>query len=103
MISWVHPGLELVFTRPFRLTRVLIKEDFPTLDLPAKAISGSPCSGYWEGFAALFINSADCIFMEASPIVFVYESLYNLLNYFHCSQSCKRELFADDFLESVND
>jgi hypothetical protein len=42
---------------------VLMREDFPTLDLPAKATSGSFPSGYWEGSVADLTNSADTIFM----------------------------------------
>ena len=34
LISWVRPGVELVFTRRLRLTSVLIKLDLPTLGLP---------------------------------------------------------------------
>ena len=46
LISWVLPGVELVFTRRLRLTSVLIREDFPTLERPAKAISGNAAEGY---------------------------------------------------------
>jgi len=62
-ISWVRPGVELVFTRCLRLTRVLIRLDLPTFERPAKAISGRATAGYWEGLVALVINSADFIIM----------------------------------------
>ena len=62
-MSWVRPGVELVFTRRLRLTRVLIRLDLPTFERPAKAISGSSAGGYWEGFVALVTNSADLIIM----------------------------------------
>jgi hypothetical protein len=41
----VRPGVELVFTRRLRFTRVLIREDLPTLDRPEKAISGKIAGG----------------------------------------------------------
>jgi hypothetical protein len=63
LISWVRPGVELVFTRRLRLTRVLIRLDLPTLERPAKAISGYFTGGYWAGLVALVTNSADNIFM----------------------------------------
>jgi hypothetical protein len=59
LMSWVRPGVRLVFTSRFRFRIVLIKEDFPTLDRPAKAISGNIAGGYCEGLAALVTNSAD--------------------------------------------
>jgi len=42
-----------------------MREDFPTFDRPAKAISGSPGGGYWEGFTALMTNSADRTIMDS--------------------------------------
>jgi hypothetical protein len=33
----VFPGAELTLAKPFRFSRVLIKELLPTLDLPEKA------------------------------------------------------------------
>jgi len=59
LISWVRPGVALVFTRRLRFTRVLIREDLPTLERPVKAISGKTASGYWAGVTALLTNSAD--------------------------------------------
>ena len=41
----VFPGWELVLARDFRFIRPLIREDFPTLDFPAKATSGLPVCG----------------------------------------------------------
>jgi hypothetical protein len=43
---WVRPGLELVRARPFLPTKLLIKLDFPTFDLPENAILGSFSLGY---------------------------------------------------------
>ncbi len=62
-MSRVRPGVELVLTNRLRPMRVLIREDFPTLDRPAKAISGKIAGGYWDGLAALFTNSADFTIM----------------------------------------
>jgi len=59
----VQPGVLLVLARFFFRAMVLMREDFPTLDLPAKATSGSFPSGYWEGRVADLTNSADTIFM----------------------------------------
>src|SRR5262245_58089962 len=57
----VLPGVELVFASPRRLSRVLIREDLPTLDRPTKATSGPTSAGYWAGVTALVTNSADVI------------------------------------------
>ncbi len=57
-MDWVLPGLELVLARPFRLTRVFIREDFPTFDLPAKAMSGLSGGGYWCSLKALMTKEA---------------------------------------------
>jgi hypothetical protein len=62
---WVRPGLELVFTRFLRPNNELIREDLPTLERPANAISGGPGRGYWAGFTALVTNSADLTFMRS--------------------------------------
>ena len=59
LISWVRPGVELIFTRRLRFKRVLIREDLPTLERPVKAISGKTAEGYWDGLTALLTNSAD--------------------------------------------
>ena len=58
-MSRVRPGVELVFTNRLRWMRVLIREDLPTLDRPANAISGKLAGGYWDGLTALFTNTAD--------------------------------------------
>jgi hypothetical protein len=65
-MSWVRPGVELVFTRFFRFINVLIRDDFPTLDRPAKAISCRLSGGYCVGFTALFTNSVDLMIIIAS-------------------------------------
>ena len=59
LINWVRPGVRDVFTRRLRLINVLIKEDFPTLDRPAKAISGRFPGGYCDGWVALVTNLAE--------------------------------------------
>jgi hypothetical protein len=41
----------------------LIREDLPTFDRPANAISGKIAGGYWEGLTALLTNSADLMIM----------------------------------------
>ncbi len=61
----VFPGAELVFTSPFLLTREFISEDLPTLERPAKAISGSSLSGHPDFLNALFMKSAEVIFISA--------------------------------------
>jgi hypothetical protein len=63
LMSRVQPGVLLVRARFFFRVMVLMSEDFPTLDLPAKAISGRMPSGYWEGRVADLTNSADTIFI----------------------------------------
>ena len=63
LINCVRPGVALVRARRLRFTKVLIREDLPTLERPMKAISGNLLEGYWEGFTALLINSADWINM----------------------------------------
>jgi hypothetical protein len=58
----VLPGVELVLASPRRLSRQLMSDDLPTLDLPEKAISGSDvpfsCAAVW----ALLKKAADSIF-----------------------------------------
>lgn len=54
LIDLVLPGLELVRARFRQLISLLIREDFPTFDLPAKAISGLSEGGSCSGRAALF-------------------------------------------------
>ena len=58
-VAAVHPDLLLVFANFFLFTRVSVRENFPTFDLPANAISANRSSGYWEESTALFMNSAD--------------------------------------------
>ncbi len=54
----VFPGLELVLARFTLFIMELIKELFPTLDLPMKAYSGKFGSGQSCHFPLLFTNSA---------------------------------------------
>ena len=42
---WVFPGWEEVLASDFRFISALIKDDFPTLDFPANAISGLSFAG----------------------------------------------------------
>src|SRR5699024_4528759 len=42
-------GFEEVLAIFFLPATALMKDDFPTLDLPLSAISASPVSGYWSG------------------------------------------------------
>src|SRR5699024_1488332 len=44
-IVWVFAGWPLVRARDLRFISPLIRDDFPTLDFPAKATSGIPVSG----------------------------------------------------------
>ena len=60
-MDWVLPGVELVLANFFLFTRVLMREDLPTLDLPAKAISGLSDSGYWLSLKALIRNSTSIL------------------------------------------
>jgi len=53
LIDLVLPGLELVRARFRELISLFIREDFPTFDLPAKAISGLSEGGSCSGRAAL--------------------------------------------------
>jgi hypothetical protein len=41
----VFPGVEEVLAKDFLCNKVLIKEDFPTLERPAKTNSGFPVLG----------------------------------------------------------
>jgi len=54
LIDLVLPGLELVRAIFWELISLFIREDFPTFDLPAKAISGLSEGGNCSGIAALF-------------------------------------------------
>ena len=70
-MSWVRPGVELVFTRRLRFTRVLIREDFPTLDRPVKAISGKSRRGIVGGFNSAFNKISrfyDHGVLDSSPV-----------------------------------
>jgi hypothetical protein len=65
LISWVRPGLLETLTSLLRCKRQLIKEDLPTFERPAKAISGGPTGGYPLGFTAAVKKSE---FLILSPI-----------------------------------
>jgi hypothetical protein len=63
LINCVLPGVLLTFTSPFRPTKELISEDFPTLDRPANAISGNEDIGNCFGSAAEIRNFAEVTFI----------------------------------------
>ena len=49
--------------RDFRFIRLLIRDDFPTLDLPMKANSGNFCFGFSDILVLLPANNASVIFI----------------------------------------
>jgi hypothetical protein len=61
-------AVELVFTNFLRPNNVFIREDFPTFERPAKAISGLSEGGYWEGFTALVMKLADLMFIDRTHL-----------------------------------
>src|SRR5690625_1390448 len=65
----VLPGLPLVLAKPLLFTKVFISDDLPTLDLPAKAISGSLSSGYCSGFTATLCKSAFIILITLQSLL----------------------------------
>ena len=60
-MALVLPGRELVRANFGLFTSLLMRDDFPTFDFPAKAISGLSGGGNCEGLTALFMkeNSID--------------------------------------------
>ena len=64
LISWVFPGFPEVFAKLFLLTKELIREDFPTLDLPIKAYSARVGAGHFFMSVLLITNSAFLICMS---------------------------------------
>ena len=56
LIDWVLPGVELVFAMPRRFSSLLIREDLPTLERPAKAISGRSSAGRPVSLEKTFIK-----------------------------------------------
>ena len=80
-MDWVLPGVELVLANFFLFTRVLMREDLPTLDLPAKAISGLSDTGYWLSLKALIINSTSILpqgkelFDPIQPLLYVLKGI----------------------------
>jgi hypothetical protein len=62
-MSWVFPGLEDVLASFLFLQRELIKEDFPTFDLPIKAYSGRELFGHFSRSVLLITNWADLMFI----------------------------------------
>src|SRR5690606_27656699 len=62
-ISCVFPGLPEVLANPFLWVSILIRDDFPTLDLPIKAYSGRGSFGQLATLELLITKSADFIFI----------------------------------------
>ena len=59
----VFPGLPETLARLFLPVMRFRSDDFPTLDLPAKATSVTPSGGYWERFTATVSSSELFIFI----------------------------------------
>jgi hypothetical protein len=51
------PGVLEIFAIEFLPTNILMRDDFPTFDLPIKAYSGLSISGHSLGWALLLTNS----------------------------------------------
>ena len=62
-MSCVLPGVEEVLANPLFPQSALIKELFPTLDLPMKAYSGMFGVGHSFQCGLLIMNFEDVIFM----------------------------------------
>jgi hypothetical protein len=56
LMDLVLPGRELVRASFVLFTSLFMREDFPTLDLPAKATSGLSRGGNCSGWVALFMK-----------------------------------------------
>ena len=65
-MSCVLPGLPEVLANALRSTSILIREDFPTLDLPINAYSGNGSLGHLATLELLITKSAEVIFMPRS-------------------------------------
>ena len=61
--SFVFPGLLEVIASFLLLHSMLIRDDFPTLDLPMKANSGNFCFGFSDILVLLPANNASVIFI----------------------------------------
>ena len=57
-MSWVFPGFQDVLASCFRSVSILIKDDFPTFDLPINANSGNDDFGQSDTLALLTTNAA---------------------------------------------
>jgi len=57
-MSWVFPGFPEVLASCFRSVSMLIKEDFPTFELPIKANSGNDDLGQSDTLALLTTKDA---------------------------------------------
>lgn len=65
-MSFVLPGVDDVFASLFLPVSILIRDDFPTLDLPVKAYSGLSDPGPSWYLELLLINVADFICIRQS-------------------------------------
>src|SRR5665647_1370733 len=70
LINLVFPGSEEVLARSFFPISILMREDFPTLDLPIKANSGRSLSGHNPGSVLLMTNSALLINIDFEQFCF---------------------------------
>ena len=62
-MSRVFPGVEDVLASFLWFANMLIRLDFPTLERPINAYSGSVVAGHFETSVLLMTNSADLISM----------------------------------------
>lgn len=60
----VLPGVFDVRAKPFRCSKELMSEDFPTFERPRNAISGKPSVVQCSSEKALLMNSAEVIFIN---------------------------------------
>lgn len=101
-MSWVLPGLELVFAKPFTLVSILMREDLPTLLRPINAYSGLLSEGHFLWLVLLTMNSA--LFISIVGSGFFSFSCFFLLHSFLSAffdfgdMVCEGFLFGGDFL-----
>ena len=75
------PGLPLTLASFLLPVSRLRREDFPTLDRPANAISLRSGAGYWDGFTATVSRS--------DLFIFIFLILYE--NFFQCIIDISKE------------
>jgi hypothetical protein len=64
LISCVFPGFDEVFANSLTPVSILIREDFPTFDLPIKAYSGIRGGGHLSSVILLITNRTDLMIIE---------------------------------------